>query len=80
MNGKGSDIMFNVENQIIYAHKEILIRKSTYFDNLFNSGMTESRQLIIEFRDCEYSPFKGQSLPCFLFPIKNFRVSTIFVL
>jgi len=58
MSQEGSDITFQVENKTIPAHKEILIKKSQYFANLFNSGMVESRQQILEIEDCEYDLFK----------------------
>jgi len=37
MNEEQSDIKFNVGDQIIPAHKQVLIEKSKYFTNLFNS-------------------------------------------
>jgi len=59
MNEEGSDITFEIEgDKTIPAHKEILIKKSPYFANLFNSGMIESRQKVIEIEDCEYLVFK----------------------
>jgi len=38
MNKEGSDIIFKIQDQTIPAHKEILIQKSKYFNNLFNSN------------------------------------------
>jgi len=58
MSHKESDVTFTVEGQILPAHKGILIQKSQYFKNLFNSGMIESRQQVIEIPDCEYMVFQ----------------------
>ncbi len=74
MNEEGSDISFKVQNKVIPAHKQILMKRSPYFENLFNStfnlilsyqfsplsgGMAESRQDVIEINDCEFDVFKG---------------------
>jgi len=37
MNEAESDIMFKIQDKAIPAHKQILIQKSKYFANLFNS-------------------------------------------
>ena len=71
MDEKGSDITFKIGDKTIPAHKEILTQKSKYFDGLFKSGMTESRQEIIEINDCEYLPFKGLHPFLYFFCIKN---------
>ncbi len=42
MNKEGSDIKFQVENKIIHGHKEILINRSCYFANLFQSKKLEN--------------------------------------
>jgi len=55
-----SDITLKVEGQIIPAHKRILMKKSRYFGKVFKSGMAESKQKIIEIKDCEYDVFKGK--------------------
>jgi len=79
MNQEGSDVMFRVENQVLPAHKVVLRQKSKYFDGLFNSHMTESRQHTIEITDCKYPVFRGLHLvPPFL--LKNYRIYQIFVL
>jgi len=70
MHEEGSDISFKIEGQIIPAHKQILVEKSRYFKNLFNSGMAESRQKIIELDNCELAIFKGLSMIQFL-SLKN---------
>jgi len=59
MSEEDSDIAFKIQDQIIPAHKQILIEKSKYFSNLFNSEMIESRQEILEIQDSEYLVFKG---------------------
>jgi len=58
MSEKGSDVAFKLEGKILPAHKDILIQKSQYFAGLFNSGMIESRQNVIEIPDCEYQVFQ----------------------
>jgi len=58
MDEKKSDVAFIVEGQTIPAHKQVLVQKSQYFANLFNSGMIESNQEVIEIPDCEYQVFK----------------------
>jgi len=58
MSQEKSDITFKINDQTIPAHKQILIQKSKYFANLFNSGMAESRQDLIEITDCDYVVFQ----------------------
>jgi len=73
MNEEKSDLKLKVQDKIIPAHKHILIEKSKYFANLFNSihfsyhpdlifkikgGMAESRQDIIEILDCNSLVFQ----------------------
>ncbi len=70
MNEEESDFMFEVENKLIYAHKEILVQKSRYFENLFKSGMAESRQQTIKIKDCEFLVFKGNPL----LPLSSFQI------
>ncbi len=60
MSQEKSDITFKVQDQLIPAHKEILLKKSKYFAGLFNSNMAESKQDVIEITDCEYETFKGK--------------------
>ena len=74
-NEEGSHIAFQVEGQIIPAHKDIFIQKSKYFASLFNSifvniysfltrmigGMIETRQNVLDIPECEYIVFKGIS-------------------
>ena len=38
LSDKESDITFKVQGKLIPAHKEVLIQKSRYFANLFNSN------------------------------------------
>ncbi len=71
MNEEESDVKFKIQDKIIPAHKQLLIEKSRYFANLFNSnenicfetnffsgGMSESRQEIIEIPDCDHLLFQ----------------------
>jgi len=37
MNEEESDIKLEIQDQVIHAHKQVLIEKSKYFANLFNS-------------------------------------------
>jgi len=60
MNQEKSDVTFKIEDQLIPAHKQVLMRKSRYFEGVFNSGMAESTQEVIEIKDCEYEIFKGK--------------------
>ncbi len=39
LNEEKSDIIFKVQDQTIPAHKQILIERSKYFKNLFNSTL-----------------------------------------
>jgi len=59
MNKEGSDITLKVQDKLIPAHKEVLIKRSKYFAALFNSGMSESREDVIEIKDCENEIFQG---------------------
>jgi len=45
MNEKESDIIFQVQDKTFPAHKHVLIQKSKYFANLFNS----SSQVFIDY-------------------------------
>jgi len=53
MNENESDVVFKIENKTIPVHKKVLIRKCQFFANLFNSGMSETRQDVIEIGDCD---------------------------
>jgi len=55
---EGSDVAFEIEGKTLPAHREILIKRSKYFEGLLKSGMTESRQNVIEIPDCEYTVFQ----------------------
>ncbi len=69
MNEEESDVKLKIQDRIIPAHKHVLIEKSKYFANLFNSkeeigwypyinfksgGMVESRQNIIDIMDPDF--------------------------
>jgi len=58
MSQNGSDIAFKSDEKVIPAHKQVLVKRSRYFEGLFNSGMAESKQDVIEIKDCEYEIFK----------------------
>jgi len=60
MSQNESDVGFKVQDQLIRAHKKVLMKKSRYFEKVFNSGMAESTQEIIEIKDCEYYVFIGK--------------------
>ena len=55
-----SDIAFRVQDQLVPAHKQMLMQKSKYFAKVLNSGMAESTQAVIDIPDCEYGIFKGK--------------------
>lgn len=57
-----SDIQFKIQEKIIPAHKTILIKKSQFFSNLFNSGMIESNLQVIDIDDCEFDVFQGKEM------------------
>jgi len=59
LSDKESDIVFKVQDKILPAHKQVLMQKSRYFANLFNSGMIESRQEVIGIQDGDYDVFQG---------------------
>ncbi len=61
LNQNESDISFKIQNNIISAHKKVLMQKSKFFSDLFNSGMRESKLEIIDIDDCELDVFKGKS-------------------
>lgn len=50
-----ADIQFKVQDQTIYAHKNILSIRSIYFNRLFKSGMRESSDGIIHITDISYA-------------------------
>jgi leucine-zipper-like transcriptional regulator 1 len=52
-----SDIQFIIEGKLIYAHKVIITRLSEHFNSMFASGMKESRETVIEFKDIRYCVF-----------------------
>jgi len=79
MSQDGSDIDFKIEGKVIPAHKWVLLKKSRYFKNLFNSGMVESRQDVIEIKDCGYEVFKGKRRFYCLFLIISYRIFTIYL-
>ncbi len=59
MSENESDITFKIQNKIIHVHKKVLIEKSRFFSNLFNSGMIESRLEVIDIEDYEFDVFQG---------------------
>jgi len=52
------DVVFIVNNQRIPAHKHILSLRSSYFSNMFSSGMQESHQKEIIISDISQQPSK----------------------
>jgi len=54
-----SDVIFQVQDQKIFAHKMILSIRSQYFSNLFSSNMLESHQQEIKILDCNADTFKA---------------------
>ncbi len=55
-----SNVSFKIEGKVIPAHKRVLMKKSRYFEKMFNSGMAESKQDVIDIQDCEYDVFQGK--------------------
>jgi len=83
MNEEESDIKFKVQEEILPAHKKVLINKSRFFAGLFKSkrlfnlsklifvslgGMAETKQDVIEIKDCDFVVFRGHFLYNFLIP------------
>jgi len=54
-----SDISFEVESQVIPAHKWWLTQRSKYFMNMFSSGMLETQASKIKITDMKASTFKA---------------------
>lgn len=52
-----SDVVFDVEDKNIYAHKAILVSQCEHFKAMFMSGMKESTQTKIEIKDWSYSAY-----------------------
>jgi len=55
-----SDISFEVESQLIPAHKWWLTKRSKYFTNMFSSGMLEAQASKIPITDMTANSFKGK--------------------
>jgi len=53
-----ADITFNIEGQVIRAHKCILTVRSAYFQSLLSGGLAESQSEVIDIKDAAYLPFK----------------------
>lgn len=47
-----ADVLFLVGSERIHAHKAILASKCEYFAAMFQSGMKESRDKVIEIKEC----------------------------
>ena len=58
-NAENSDITFNVQDVQIRAHKTILIARSVYFRNMFDSRMNEAETGKIDVPDADPSAFRG---------------------
>ena len=45
-----SDVIFQVEDQPIYAHRAVLVQRSAHFSAMFRSGMREAteRKVVIQ--------------------------------
>lgn len=52
-----SDVIFEVEDKVIYAHKAILVSQCDHFKAMFTSGMKESTQTKIQIKDWTYSSY-----------------------
>ena len=52
-----SDVVFEVEEKLIYAHKAILVAQCDHFKAMFTSGMKESTQTKIDIQDWSYSSY-----------------------
>jgi len=57
MSESESDIKFKVKDEMIPAHKKVLVQKSQYFANLFNNS---SNQTVIEVDGRKDKTFKSK--------------------
>jgi len=53
------DVTFEVESELIPAHKWWLTQKSKYFANMFSSGMLEAQSSRINISDMKATTFRG---------------------
>ncbi len=79
MSQTDSDVAFSIEDKVIPTHKSILREKSPYFENVFDSGMAESRQDTIQIKDCEYEVFQGKLSLRFVDLTNVHRIFTIYL-
>jgi speckle-type POZ protein len=49
--GKHADMEFRVGDEVIRAHKLVLVTRVPYFDKMFESGMKEATTNIVEIKD-----------------------------
>ena len=57
--GKGSDVQFFVQGEVIHAHSQVLCARSEVFSNQLTAGMQESLSKVIMIQDCDVATFKA---------------------
>jgi alpha-tubulin suppressor-like RCC1 family protein len=56
-NKRHSDVVFVVENELLYANEDVLTQKSDYFAAMFRSNMRESIERIVTIPNCSKAAF-----------------------
>jgi len=58
LNEKDTDISFEIDGQVIKAHRLFLSARSEYFRSMFNSGMIENSSDKVKIEECDSTMFK----------------------
>jgi len=58
LNEKDTDITFEIDGQVIKAHRLFLSARSEYFRSMFNSGMIENSSNKVKIKECDPIMFK----------------------
>jgi len=58
LNEKDTDISFEIDGQVIKAHRLFLSARSEYFRSMFNSGMIENSSNKVKIKECDPTMFK----------------------
>ena len=60
--GDNADVIFNVKDVEIKAHRTVLMARSSYFKTMFNANMNESTSGKINVPDADPGAFKSMNL------------------
>lgn len=66
-----ADVVFTIENERVYAHRLILMKRSEYFRAMFRSGMRETAQDVV--------PISGTRKGVFLLLLEYFYTGSVHV-